>query len=69
MRAFEDKLNNLFNLFLAHANAIDLMQIQEDKDFLQLQQKSNRPGRIIIFVYDFYHLPFTCIYQLFNSNV
>jgi len=33
--AFEDKLNNLFDI--AHANAIDLMKIKEDKDFLQLQ--------------------------------
>lgn len=41
-RAFEDKLNNLFDI--AHANAIDLMKIKEDKDFLQLQRKSGRPG-------------------------
>jgi len=39
---FEDELNNLFDI--AHANAIDLMKIQEDKDFLQLQRKSGRPG-------------------------
>lgn len=41
-RDFEDKLNNLFDI--AHANAINLMKVQEDKDFLQLQRKSGRPG-------------------------
>jgi len=41
-RAFEDKLNNLFDI--AHINAIDLMKIKENKDFLQLQRKSGRPG-------------------------
>lgn len=41
-RDFEDKLNNLFDI--AHANAMSLMKIQEDKDFLLLQRKSGRPG-------------------------
>lgn len=41
-RDFEDELNNLFDI--ADADAIDLIKIQEDKDFLQLQRKSGRPG-------------------------
>jgi len=41
-RDFGDKLNNLFDI--SHSNAMDLMKIKEDKDFLQLQQKSGRPG-------------------------
>jgi len=41
-RDFEDELNNLFDI--AHASAIDLMKIQEDKDFLQFQRKSGRLG-------------------------
>lgn len=40
-RDFEDKINNLFDI--SHANALNLMKIQEVKDFLQLQRKSGRP--------------------------
>jgi hypothetical protein len=39
---FVDQLDDLFDI--AHVNAIDLMKIQEDIDFLHLQRTKGRPG-------------------------
>lgn len=39
---FISDLNNLFDI--AHANALDLMKIEEDKIFLQLQREPGRKG-------------------------
>lgn len=41
-KEFEDSLNNLFDI--AHANALDIIKINEDKEFLLMQRKNGRPG-------------------------
>lgn len=42
---FEEEMNNLFDI--AHANALNLMSIEEDKQFLIAQRKPNRVGSMI----------------------
>lgn len=39
---FQDKLDDLFDI--AHANAFELIKIQEDKEFLKKQREKGRPG-------------------------
>jgi len=41
-KEFEDSLNNLFDI--AHANALNIIKINEDKEFLLMQRKNGRPG-------------------------
>lgn len=42
-RREEDFKNNLDNLFDIHADALELMKIEEDKIFLQKQREPGRP--------------------------
>lgn len=44
-RDFLDKLNDLFDI--AHADALQLINIEEDKQFLENQRKKGRPGSMI----------------------
>lgn len=41
-RTFEETLNDLFDI--AHASALNMIKIHEDKEFLILQRQKNRPG-------------------------
>lgn len=41
-KEFEDALDNLFDI--AHANAMNLIKIEEDKEFLRLQREKGRTG-------------------------
>lgn len=43
-RNFKDKLENLFDI--AHANALDLIKIEEDKQFLLCQRQEGRVGTL-----------------------
>lgn len=39
--------NNLDDLFdVAHANALEMIRIQEDRDFLLTQREKGRPGKM-----------------------
>lgn len=42
---FVDKLDDLFDI--AHANAMDIIKIEEDKQFLINQRKKGRPGSMV----------------------
>ncbi|KAF2890597.1 hypothetical protein ILUMI_15575 [Ignelater luminosus] len=44
-KIFEGNMNNLFDI--AHANALSLISIEEDKEFLIAQRKPNREGSMI----------------------
>lgn len=44
-KAFSEKLNNLFDI--AHANALNIMSIEKDKQFLIAQRKPNRVGSML----------------------
>jgi hypothetical protein len=39
---FEEQLDNLFDI--SHANALNLIKIEEDKQFLLRQREKSRPG-------------------------
>lgn len=41
-RQFEEGLNDLFDI--AHANALNIITIKEDKEFLLMQRRKGRPG-------------------------
>lgn len=42
---FEDTLDDLFDI--SHANAMNLIKIEEDKEFLRLQRKKGRVGSML----------------------
>lgn len=42
---FIKNMNNLFDI--AHGNALDLIKIEEDKEFLKNQRKEGRPGAMV----------------------
>lgn len=44
-KLFEKNMNNLFDI--AHINALNLISIEEDKEFLIAQRKTNRVGSMI----------------------
>lgn len=44
-RAFVANLNNLFDI--AHADAMTMMSIEEDKAFLEMQRQDGRPGHLV----------------------
>ncbi|XP_076310572.1 uncharacterized protein LOC143225310 [Tachypleus tridentatus] len=44
-KTFVQRLENLFDI--AHPDALHLMKIQEDKDFLIMQRKPGRPGSMV----------------------
>lgn len=41
-KEFEENLNNLFDI--AHANALNIIKIHKDKEFLLMQRQNGRPG-------------------------
>lgn len=41
---WKESLEDLFDI--AHANAMALMTVEEDKQFMQAQRKKGRPGKM-----------------------
>ncbi|KAA0183253.1 hypothetical protein HAZT_HAZT002449 [Hyalella azteca] len=41
-------MDNLFDI--AHPNALEMMQSEEDKNFLKLQRQKGRPGSMVLMV-------------------